>query len=434
MAKLFPSRIAVIEFAVIGLFVFFLTMPLDRGFPVLRLAGFGLNPSVVAVVAIACLAVVLAPASVLSLFQRKYLALQSLYFVYAALNSLRADSLVIAVVNLFRYYVTFAVIALLCIYLIENGKERAITRAIAIGVTISAGVTIVTGLFSIDIPLYQYFFLNAFVSEGVDVVQQVGRANGTMGNPLLQGTLVVLALPFLFEVKPRPLAIGLLAFALLAGTLTVSKSFLYAGALYFIAYAVIDGLKRPALLAYGSVALVATAALAITLSTSVPILGYWAQRLGVGNLGESNLSTSVGVRQSVAQVAIEEISERFTPFELLTGRGTRSAAEAIGGAHGPTSTFDNTYLTLLYEQGLLGLALFVLPFIYVLFSTRSALWIRYFWWGLAIALITGFAFNFENYTTFNCLTAAAIAYLIARKPGESLAPANIQEPNQVALA
>jgi hypothetical protein len=72
-------------------------------------------------------------------------------------------------------------------------------------------------------------------------------------------------------------------------------------------------------------------------------------------------------------------------------------------------TVDNVFLAALYEEGAIGLTLFVGAFAVFLVRTRPASTTTLHWYAPLALASAGAAFNWDAYSTFNILVVASMA-------------------------
>jgi hypothetical protein len=143
---------------------------------------------------------------------------------------------------------------------------------------------------------------------------------------------------------------------------------------------------------------------------SDPRVGFLMSRLGMGSdfvarTAAENLET----RHAATTLAMDHIAGQLDPVYITFGRGYTTAGTIGSLINRDLATVDNTFVTLLYEEGVPGLLLFCGAFGVLLYDTRSESRRSLFWYAALALLGTGVSFDFESYSTFNVLAVASMA-------------------------
>jgi Zn-dependent protease with chaperone function len=86
---------------------------------------------------------------------------------------------------------------------------------------------------------------------------------------------------------------------------------------------------------------------------------------------------------------------------------------------GRLATLDNTYTTVFFESGALGLMAFLAVGSNVLVGHRWAIRKNLHWYSILSLLVAGFAFTTIYYATFNLIWVASVATLAFDTQGRS---------------
>jgi hypothetical protein len=283
---------------------------------------------------------------------------------------------------------------------------------VAVGIT-AAAVSIVQGVMGLPLPLYDEWFRRYSRVDAENYTLATVRASGTMSNPILYGLLMVLVIPYAFDLKHTTQRTLALFVVLLAAGLSGSRTVLVATFFGVGAVAVYRWRTLWVLPAAG-VGLVFLAASLGGVSTvgGDSRVDFLLQRAGLKP--ESNASVSaaafgINLRREVLVEGLREMSDEWGGLTWIVGRGY-FAAMSVGQRVLPWyTTVDNVYMTVLYERGLLGLVLFLGAGLTFLIRTRHAATVTLHWYSPLVLALAGFSFTWDAYSTFNILVIGSMA-------------------------
>ena len=101
----------------------------------------------------------------------------------------------------------------------------------------------------------------------------------------------------------------------------------------------------------------------------------------------------------------------------IIGSGMLSSAEIAQSQN--ITTLDNTYLTILYEQGIAGIFIFLFVFATLLWRLRFFAQFSLHWYGILALLVVGQTFVTQGYSTFNFIAVSSIALMLSFRTHKS---------------
>jgi hypothetical protein len=222
---------------------------------------------------------------------------------------------------------------------------------------------------------------------------------------------MMLLIPFAYELRSRTLSSVTTAIFLTAAATTLSRTAVLVGVPLILG---VLSRKRERGTVFLLVCGLVLAGVVVTIRTDAfaaeSIKTAWVDRLN-GRDAVDNAD----VRQAAAQAVIDWVWSSPSPLTLIFGQGLNRGGELASGLGARADTIDNVYFTLLYEAGLLGLALFIGAYLQLLRATWRFKNDRCHWFAIVAWLGAGFAFVSIFYTTFSVLVVASIAMLTTRR-------------------
>jgi glycosyltransferase involved in cell wall biosynthesis len=436
---------------------FYVLLPLDRGFPSIPVFGRPLNPAIAATLGVLLVLIVQSRGALLSWVRDPYVIVQSLYAVALLVGALRAPSAPVALHWSFLYYCTFVLNYLILRHVIGLHGTRWLSGVVVGFGFAAAGVSIVQSVFGIPLPIYHGWYENYFSSLPEDYALPTSRAAGTMNNPILYCLLMALIIPFALDLQRRWLRAIALFTVTFAAALSGSRTGVFVVAAIAAAAVAVYRWRAVRALPAVVLGLLLLGASLTALSSGqhsrlgflVARLGYLsdpgavdersrpvldsgtgrrtgaakgaqgtpsrmagieaANRLGAEERAEVSAALGVSLRQEVVLEAVREMTREWGPVTWLVGRGSLTSSW-VGMRIQPWYTsVDNVFLSVLYERGLTGLALFLCAFIAFLVSTWRAAPITVHWYAPAVLAVTGLSFCWDAYSTFNILAVGSMA-------------------------
>ncbi len=366
-----------------------LLLPIERGFPYIRVGPLPLFPSVFLSI-VAFVPLLLArPLRTLRDFRHPplfwSLVLTLVLLARAAFSRDASLALATGIIYGATWVAQFALLLSLVEWL---GRER-FARILCAVAAIAATLGVLEGLFGVVLPPYHAVRLLYAFQQGY-LETSGGRVDGPAGNSILFAFQMVLAVPFAFDLRTRWLRWGLTGLFALALALTIAR----------VGYLMLAVMALGALLGGGRAARAvltagAVGAVAIVLAATVFASNPAVERIGDRFFGGGAEASAGNVR--FRQQAIQGVFERTTKdgrFDILVwGEGIR-AGDRIGQTLAASvTTIDNAYVTLFYEAGLAG----TLAFVGVHAFHLRRLWGRYgparlYWFAAVAGLAGGIAF------------------------------------------
>jgi O-antigen ligase len=226
-----------------------------------------------------------------------------------------------------------------------------------------------------------------------------GRSVGTVGHPIVYGTFCMVTMCAALGLRGRlwgvPFAAGAVGLVL-SGSRSAWIGMAVALVVWWVAHR--RRITRRHLYLLAGLAAGVGAAAAIGPRPVRSVLGFVADRLS--NLTGSASATARYHRTAAAMSGIRESAATF-----LLGRGPQAHVEffqQVGIDDGLAQTFDNSYLTLWYDFGLLALLVFVAVLAVLLIRARST---------TARMLVAGFAAQIWFFDFYVWPSAAATLLL-----------------------
>lgn len=391
----------------------YVLFPLDRGFPALPLMGHPLNSAIAATLGVLGILLIQSRGRVLSYLREPYCIVQSAYCIVLVLSALVAPSPPIALHASLLYYCTFVLnYAILRHVTRAYGVRWLSTVVVCIGLA-AAAVSIVQGVIGLSIPMYDEWYRSYSRVEAENYTLTTVRASGTMSNPILYGLLMALVIPYAFDLKHTIRRTLVVLVVLLAAGLSGSRTVLVA-ALFGVGAVVVYRWRTLWVLPFAAIGLVV---LAVSLG-GVSTVGedsrvdFLLQRAGLRpetNEAVSAAAFGINLRREVLAQGLREMSDEWEGLTWIVGRGY-FAATSVGQRVLPWyTTVDNVYMTVVYERGLLGLALFVGAGLTFLSRTRHAATVTLHWYAPLVLALAGFSFSWDAYSTFNILAVGSMA-------------------------
>jgi len=395
-----------------ALVAFYVLLPLDVGFPRLALLGHALNPAVVGSIVAFCILGVRSRGRVIAEAGQPYVVVQLLFVVVLITASLRADAPLAALQASLVYFCTFVLNYVVFLDILRRDGPRRFEGLVASVGMGAALIGIAQGVFGMHFGSYDAWYLAATQREARDAAGVAARTSGTMGNPILYGMAMVLALPYVLGLNSRwkrGVAIAILA---LAAGLTGSRTVLLVLAVFAIG----------GILVYRRRVLWLMPLLAVVVGVGAWSFGGWGammhdprMRFLLGRVGiVQNQVTflaegNVEIRKEALAVGWRIVTNQWDPLTWVAGEG-QFAAASIGQQLSPEyGTVDNAYFTVFYEKGLVGLILLLAAFAVLLYSSRTAAQVSLHWYAAIGLMASGVSFDFEAYSTFNILAVGSMA-------------------------
>lgn len=457
------------------LIAFHVLLPLDRGFPTIPIFGRPLNVSIAATSSVLLVLIVQTRGAVLSYLREPYCVMQLLYAGMLVVGALRAPSTLVALHWSTLYFSTFVLNYVILRHVTRlHGFAWLVNVVVGLGIA-AAVVGIFQSIVRTPLPMYDAWYESYFSRPPQDYSLATSRATGTMSNPILYGLLMALVVPYALEVKNRVVRAMALFTIMFAVALSGSRTAVlivgvFAGGA-FVVYrwravralpAVGLGLvllvasliwltpmgqdSRVALLAERFAFIidpdgVATKSSAVIVPTpggtqtassagaaafaEAPDEGAARRVPGVESTQkapapmdtrartEAYAALGVSLRQQVVIEAAREMVHEWDPTTWTIGRGTYTVS-SVGTRIQPWyNTVDNVFVSVLYERGLVGLALFVGAFVTFLAVARRSATVTVHWFAPLALAAAGLSFCWDAYSMFNILVIGSMAIAMA---------------------
>jgi hypothetical protein len=333
---------------------------------------------------------------------------------------------------LLNYCVTFIINFSTLSYILRRGSRAGAARTVCVIALIVAGIGFIEYEFRYYIPLYAACFKRFGYGDMTYAMAQTGdklRLLGTLGNSILHGALLALALPY--ALGEKGLMKWLCCSALIAGIILSTS----ATGVTMAAIVCIWPMYRLAL----------RSPVAAILLLIVAIAGgeyFFAADGVISQLSDSNRALRVDSgnvlgRLNYAEIALDDILTNDSVAEIVVGRGiktTRNITAPADDTYG--ASIENSWLTLAFEAGLPTAALFIGSQIAVLANLRRYAPKSAHWWAILAMCAAGASFTTVYYASVNFLYVASIAWLTTEREKPSalyFAVQNARSPAPVEL-
>ncbi len=400
-----------------ALIAFYILFPLDTGFPTVPVFGRPLNSAVVATLAVLSTLIIQSRWRILWFLREPYCIVQSAYCGMLLLSSLRAESAPIAAHISIIYYCTFVLNYVILRHITRRHGTLSLTRSVTVVAVIAAVIGIVQGMFGVSLPFYDAWFAVYSPSRPLDFTLADVRIAGTLSNPILYGTAMTLSLPYALELRRPWLRALAVAMLVLAAGLSGSRTVLLVMAVLAVGAAVVNRWRVIGALApicLGFVLLMHSLG-GWNAASNNQRLQFLLERLGVRQgFVAASAALTIDYRLEALKEGIRELSSEWSALTWLVGRGPLTSGSVSERVVTGYNTMDNQFFTVLYEQGLVGLTLFVLAFGLLLTRTRRVWRTTLHWYAPIGLLAASVSFNWAAYSTFNILAVGSMALATLR--------------------
>ena len=378
--------------AATGLVVFVaainLLLPIERGVPYLRFGPISLmGPVAFNLIAFASL-LFTRPIRTLRRFRHPPLFWQGILVLILFARAAFSPDVTLATATAILYSATWVAQFGLFLSILDWIGRAAFARAYCAVAGVGAGLGILEGLFGYLLPPYQLFRFLEAVSEGRLPGGTTGRTDGPPGNSILFAFIMVLTIPFAFEIRSRLLRWGLIAMILVATGLTIAR----------VGYLMLFIVAMGGLLMGGRRARASATAIGLALSVVVVVMTVFSSSPLVERVldrvsGKGEATENVCFRTEALRLAVGRTFDDGRIDIGVWGAGIREGDQVGQGLSVKVTTLDNVYATLFYEGGLLLLGTYLVAHG---FHVRR-LWAGYgpaglYWFGAVAGLVAGVAF------------------------------------------
>jgi hypothetical protein len=345
---------------------------------------------------------------IVKILRIKYVFLQLVVITFLFIAAFIPEDITAGVFVVLSYFVTFVVNFIILLYLFQSGFRREFTAILCVIIAISSIVGVLEGFFRAYIPFYLDTFLNYdFARTQYAIVRSEYRIFGTLGNPIIYGIEMALGVPFVMEVINKFARYTLLALMLLASFFTLSTTVVVLYVILFVGAFIISRVKLQVV--YFALTLIVLSVFIALLFPEVVVQVIGSPQLSRALGGNAS---SIGVRQYLLNWSLERIWEGSNLGTLLFGHGLKSSIAAVTSlGMGSVDSLDNTYTTLLYETGILGVGAFILMGLHLCIDLVRRYKRSLHWYTLFGLLVVGFSFTTIYYSTFNLIWVASVVAL-----------------------
>ncbi len=324
------------------------------------------------------------------------------------LGVLQAQLPLRAVATTLYYGSTFIVMYLIIYHAIVVCGTKLPTAIIAYTGIAAAIVGISEKLLNYKLPLYTYYESAFSNIMGYGEYTKWERASGTLGNPIIYAAALTFTMPFIYMHFRFVKRVVFNSIILIAISLTLSRSALMALAVLICGIFVMERKRHLFIIPLSLLAvLIGVYVLYSNEYFYKQIIEPWRDR--VGNYADDASYMNYKIRLDLMSAAWEQ--SNLGGKEMLIGFGTGKSAILAENTTGASPTLDNTYITVLYELGYVGLCLFVLIWMHVLYINRTLAFKSIHYYSIIGWIMLGFGFTHIYYATCNVGIIASIAIL-----------------------
>lgn len=248
-----------------------------------------------------------------------------------------------------------------------------------------------------------YWFKIGSVTSPGDMLE-IFRVWGTMGNPIVFASLMMLGLPWASRVQNIYLKWVYILLLLVAATLTLSRTlffFLVLYALYCVFRLTRSGLKNKKII------LVAVAVAVFLICISDVFTTLWETRYALESV---NPSGGIAVRELLIEKALHQFVFEGNPLIWALGNGLGSGGILAQSVLSFLDTIDNMFIGILYQQGVLGLFLYALFWLLSLHRVSKVRGSAWYFWALAAFLLSGLSFESLHFVSLNFVVYSMLIY------------------------
>jgi hypothetical protein len=437
----------------------YVLLPLDRGFPTIPIFGRPLNSAIGMTMVVFATLFVRSRGRICRYFLEPYALFQLAYWAVLVVSALRWPSPLVALHWCALYLSTFVVNYAVIRYVLADRDTDWLTKVVVTAGTGAALVGIIPSVTGIHFSMYDAWFENYFRRPPNDFALSTVRADGTMSNPILYCTLMLLVVPYALTIRTVSIRAVVLFLILLAAGLSGSRTVI----------PVLFVFAAGALVVWRWRAVRAWPAISAGLILLVWAVGWWVppgqppraaflvERSGLPRTPPTPKSASTparatagdrasgGVPAAIAAPAqtpptpapksvaaeggelgitlrigavvevLREASREWTMGTWIFGRGGLTAS-LVGMRLKPWyNTVDNVFASVLYERGLAGLVLFVGAFGSIVYGTRRAASTSIHWYAPLALAVAGLSFCWDAYSTFNILAVGSMALVVTQE-------------------
>ncbi len=383
-----------------------LLLPVERGFTIVRVFGAPLYlPLIINFAGVIAISLT-EPIRTISKLAKPWVVLNLIFAVFCFFSSLLSTTWDISLFYSYMWISNFVLCFLLIDFFLDKIAVKGITIAICSVAAFQIVIGICEGFFQTRFAIYELSYFNYLSSMGAVYFGDRGtswdlRILGTLGDPILFGTVLMLSIPFIEKLNHKTIRYSLIGFASVIALMTLSRTVLLFFACYLLFYLWTCSFSKKII-----ASCVIVAAILVGSYTDNVLSNNWSMRLN--EEGAAQELGGLELRKNMTVEAVEYSLLRSDFYEALCGHGFYSSAEIARGYQKVSTTIDNTYATILYENGVIGLMLYLgiclLPFWKM--ARRGNLFLIAAYVGM---LLCGFSFVTPKVFSVNLLMVTIVA-------------------------
>ena len=413
-ARRAPRCPAYLSVIITALCVVHLLLPIERGFPVLRIAGYPITLTLLISVLSMLVLLIESNGRIITSFPKRYVPYQLVVAWVFLVSAFVSRDVTAGLFVVLSYSATFILDFLIIYHLFKRGFRQQFVNILCVVISTAALIGIIEGVFRYYLPCYRtWFLMYNYQAMQYAMIRPDFRALGTLGNPIVYSAAMAMSFPFTLEIRHRLLRFLMAGLLLTATMLAVSTTTAIMWLVLLAGLFLIS--RRKTRLILSIIAMIALLAILLTLRFSKEAMGYlvsgWSREFAFGDLANDQF-LNIRIRRDLLLWTLTRFGGDLSFSSILFGYGLKSAIQAVQALSlSRLSTFDNTYATILFESGILGLISFLAMAFNVLVGYRWAIRKSLHWYSILSLLMAGMAFMAVYYATFNFVWVASVAAL-----------------------
>jgi hypothetical protein len=311
-------------------------------------------------------------------------------------------------------FTTFVLNYVLILDIFEKGGRAIFTKTLCIIASCAALVGIYEFISGEKLAVYaqlnELYWYSRNLPGGARGTTFDMRVTGTLGNPIVYATAMMLVLPFIADLRSHVLRFMMLVLVLFAAWSTLSLTTILLCGVFLAGHLVIGRAKVlrrsfvAALAAISVVAIVGTSAISTNEMAS-----RWVSRFSEEQqMGESS---GVTTRLSLVLSTFSASLKEGGLLSIVFGRGVLSSRELGLQLSAVLETVDNVYMSVLYENGVIGIVIYLAFWLWLLRRTSALALSSYHWYAVLCLLLAGMSFVTYVFYTINFVAVASIAVM-----------------------
>lgn len=394
--------------------VVYLMLPIERGFPVIRIAGYPVTLSIITSTGAIMIIWIESHGKVLNRIVDGYVVTQFTVVWFFLVSSLMSEDVEADLFVVLNYFVIFVLNFLILTYLFRQGFRKHFIVILCTVACFVAAMGILEGVFRYYLPFYRDLFLNYdFARMEYAMNRPDFRALGMLGNPILYSVALTMCVPFAMELRSKLGRILVISLFLWSSYYAISSSALLVVLFLSIGFLIVYQKKKITLVGV----FILVALILVVIMGAELVDSQWFDEFAVDNI-------NIQIRLDIWRWAIEHFAGHKEGLIILFGEGLKASVQSVPEYMGTMMTLDNTYINLLLNSGILGLVSYLFMTFMLICRFRSKAFTSLHWYNLIGMLALGMSFETPFYASFNFVWVASVAAM-ASSPHSVLRSRNV---------